>query len=295
MSHPCPTARAPHWRFLLGLTAAVVAGDVLAGCATGSGVAQASSGDGRRSGAPRFGNQVPAIAGANDVEPAQQGSYVVQKGDTLWRIARKHETTFHYLAELNRLTDATQLKVGQRLVVPREPRPQLQPRPASEVRPVPERTQAPVPAPVVEPVKPSTLERPRIERRNGPEPKPRYILRWPAEGPLTARFGKHDKGHHDGVDISAKRGARVRAAFDGLVLFAAQHGAYGNLVLLQHPNGLVTVYAHLDALAVKRGQKVAAWAPVGTVGQTGDAATPHLHFEVRKGVEPQNPLRFLPP
>ena len=97
------------------------------------------------------------------------------------------------------------------------------------------------------------------------------------------------------MDIAADPGTGVRAAAAGKVLFAAEHGSYGNLVVLRHDDGLVTVYAHNEINLVRKGQRVRAGQLIARVGQTGRATGPHLHFEVRRGTAPENPMRFLPP
>lgn len=124
----------------------------------------------------------------------------------------------------------------------------------------------------------------------------RYPLSWPLEGPITSRFGRQPgRNVHDGIDIRAPKGTKVKAAGAGEVLFASKHGGYGNLVVVRHDDGLVTVYAHHDVNLVHKGDRVKAGQYVGRVGQTGRASGPHLHFEVRRGVTPENPLRYLPP
>ena len=123
-----------------------------------------------------------------------------------------------------------------------------------------------------------------------------YRLRWPVEGgTVTSRFGKRGKRLHDGIDIGADRGTPVVAAEAGTVLFAGEHGSYGNLVVLKHDDGLVTVYAHNEQNLVRKGQRVRQGQRIGKVGQTGRATGPHLHFEVRRGTTPENPMRFLAP
>ena len=112
---------------------------------------------------------------------------------------------------------------------------------------------------------------------------------------ITTRYGKKHGKPHDGIDIAAARGEPVRSAAPGEVLFSNNHGGYGNLVVVQHAGGLVTVYAHNLKNLVKKGQKVKSGERIALVGDSGKAKGPHLHFEVRRGADPQNPLSFLPP
>jgi murein DD-endopeptidase MepM/ murein hydrolase activator NlpD len=99
---------------------------------------------------------------------------------------------------------------------------------------------------------------------------------------------------HDGIDIAAPEGAPVGAAADGVVIFAGDQAGYGALVILKHANDLVTLYAHNSRVLVKDGQRVSRGDPIARVGQTGRTTGPHLHFEVRQGTRPRNPLLFLP-
>jgi murein DD-endopeptidase MepM/ murein hydrolase activator NlpD len=86
---------------------------------------------------------------------------------------------------------------------------------------------------------------------------------------------------HSGVDLSAERGTLVLAVGEGTIAFADQQGTYGNLIVINHPHGLQTRYAQLDSITVAVGQRVRVRDRIGTVGSTGTATTPHLHFEVR--------------
>jgi len=98
---------------------------------------------------------------------------------------------------------------------------------------------------------------------------------------------------HEGLDLIAPMGSPIRAAADGKVIYAAYHFQYGNMLDLDHGNGLMTRYAHAQSLNVKAGDVVKAGQLIALLGNSGRSSGPHLHFELRyKGV-PQNPLRFL--
>jgi len=113
-----------------------------------------------------------------------------------------------------------------------------------------------------------------------------------------ANFLTSQLAFHSGVDLQAIAGTPVLAAQDGTVAFAGPQGAYGNLVVINHTGGLQTRYAQLDTTAVSVGQTVRQGDRIGTVGQTGDATTPHLHFEVRSnssvGWVAESPTQFFP-
>lgn len=98
---------------------------------------------------------------------------------------------------------------------------------------------------------------------------------------------------HNGVDIAAPQGTRIRAAADGTVKEAAYKGLLGRHVIIDHGNGYETVYAHMYRLAVKAGQEVSSGDVIGYEGSTGRSTGPHLHFEVRKNGTPVNPGSFV--
>ncbi len=110
---------------------------------------------------------------------------------------------------------------------------------------------------------------------------------------LISGFGARERDQHDGIDLAAPEGTPIRAAADGVVIFAGQQRGYGNLVLLAHEGDLVTVYAHNSQNLVAPGRRVARGDPIARVGRTGNATGPHLHFEVRLGTHPRDPLGFL--
>ncbi len=121
-------------------------------------------------------------------------------------------------------------------------------------------------------------------------------LRWPLAKPtLTSLFGKRWGRDHEGIDMKAPIGTPVLAAADGEVLYAGDRvRGYGNMVVLQHADDILTVYAHNSLLLVHAGDRVTVGQEISRVGDTGHATGPHLHFEVRRKQEPQDPLQFLP-
>jgi len=123
---------------------------------------------------------------------------------------------------------------------------------------------------------------------------------WPVKGAITSHYGNRadpfngDAELHLGLDISALYNAQIHAPADGVVIFAERKAAYGNLVIIDHGNGLTTRYGHLSRALVKPGTKVKRGDLVGLVGTTGRSTAPHLHYEVRMNDRPQNPRTFLP-
>ncbi len=114
---------------------------------------------------------------------------------------------------------------------------------------------------------------------------------WPVQGKMLSGFGdKSDGRQNDGINIAAPPGTAVMAADTGVVAYAGNElRSYGNLLLIRHPNGYMTAYAHLDHILVERGAAITRGQKIGTVGATGAVTTPQLHFEVRRGSKVVNP------
>jgi len=119
------------------------------------------------------------------------------------------------------------------------------------------------------------------------------VLGWPVSGPVTSGFGLRWGRMHEGVDIAVAEGTPVRAAGAGTVIYAGWMGGYGNLVVVDHGNGLSTAYAHNSSLGVGVGQSVTAGQVVSYSGNTGNSTGPHVHFEVRVNGSAVDPLGYL--
>ncbi|MGO9210056.1 MAG: M23 family metallopeptidase [Terriglobales bacterium] len=122
---------------------------------------------------------------------------------------------------------------------------------------------------------------------------------WPVEGPVTGSFGERidpfngEGAFHTGVDISTAYGQSVIAPADGVVVFAAENGGYGQLLILEHGHGISTRYGHLAGFATAVGQSVRRGDVIGYVGRSGRSTGPHLHYEVRIQDVPVNPHKYL--
>ena len=124
----------------------------------------------------------------------------------------------------------------------------------------------------------------------------RRRFRPPVEGTVSSGFGGREGGRHAGVDFIAPRGTEVHAAELGIVVYAGDGmRGYGNVIVLDHGEGVTTLYGHLEAIRVESGGAVPAGAAIGTVGRSGNATTYHLHFEIRVDGEPVDPLAKLAP
>jgi murein DD-endopeptidase MepM/ murein hydrolase activator NlpD len=197
--------------------------------------------------------------------------HVVRKGESLGRIARAYGLTAAELADVNGIEDPRDLRIGDELFVPAATRPRAVPPPAPGEPPEPE----------------------ALARAPEPEGARPAALVWPVRGVLASRFGQRNGQPHEGIDVAAPEGTLVTAAAAGRVVFAGRQSGYGSLVILRHAGELLTVYAHASRLLVREGDEVAAGAAIARVGNTGRSTGPHLHFEVREGTRPRDPLRWL--
>jgi murein DD-endopeptidase MepM/ murein hydrolase activator NlpD len=116
---------------------------------------------------------------------------------------------------------------------------------------------------------------------------------WPVDGTVVSGYGWRWGRMHEGIDIAASTGTPIWAAAAGSVIYAGWLGGYGNLVVVDHGNGLATAYAHASSILVSVGQSVSQGETVSLVGSTGNSSGPHLHFEVRVNGSAVDPLLYL--
>jgi lipoprotein NlpD len=211
----------------------------------------------------------------------------VQPGDTVRSVADRYGADPEVLAELNDLPRDGEIAGRAEIFVPK----------AGGAAPG---TGAPPPAPIAatpDPTPAATAGSPSpsgTDGRCGSGATP--CLAWPLDGEVSAGFGDNGSGPHDGIDIPAARGTPIRAAAAGRVLYSGDAiKGYGNLVIVRHEGGLITVYAHCERNLVSEGDDVTRGQKVAEVGDTGTAKTPHLHFEVRIDEQPRDPLTYLRP
>jgi murein DD-endopeptidase MepM/ murein hydrolase activator NlpD len=121
----------------------------------------------------------------------------------------------------------------------------------------------------------------------------------PVNGYVTDGFGMrrnpfNGEGRevHEGLDIAVDFGTPVTATADGLVIYAAPHAGYGNLVIVYHSNGITTRYGHLSRISAEAGQRVKRSDQIGNAGSTGRSTGPHVHYEIRENDQPVDPLRY---
>lgn len=122
---------------------------------------------------------------------------------------------------------------------------------------------------------------------------------WPANGIISSPFGyradpfNSSEKRHQGIDIAAQYGENIKASASGKVILSAYNGNYGNCIIINHNNGITTLYAHASSLIAKEGQTVKKGDIIAKVGSTGRSTGPHLHFEVRINGTPEDPVKYL--
>ncbi len=276
--------------------------------------------------------QLPGAARPAPAMDRNGGVYVVVAGDTLYGIARRFGVGFAALTRANGIEPPYDIRLGQRLRVPQAAQfSRREVAPARPVRSAPVSMSAlplppgsgaggpaprgrpaalPQPTPAAAPaarVEPSPEVRLAAARTSAPEPVEEHLpapprragpqFHWPVEGPVVARFGpRAGIGRNDGINIAAAHGAPVRAAENGVVVYAGNElRGYGNLLLVRHDGGWTSAYAHNEELLVERGATVERGQLIARVGNTGGVSEPQSHFELRKGADAVDPLQHLAP
>jgi murein DD-endopeptidase MepM/ murein hydrolase activator NlpD len=242
---------------------------------------------------------VAAVASAPNV-------HVVNHGDTLLSIARHNHVSLPELARANNLDPAARLSIGMKLVVP-GPKTAAAAPPAAAPAAVTAIAQSAAP-PATRLAAADSQQKARLAQAapNADEPAVASPIkaeatgalptfRWPVRGKVITAYGAKANGKaNDGINVAVPEGTPVKAADDGTVTYAGNElKSYGNLVLIKHANGYVTAYAHASELLVKRGDTIKRGQVIAKSGQSGEVQSPQLHFEIRKGQAPVDPLQFL--
>ncbi|RXH38510.1 MULTISPECIES: LysM peptidoglycan-binding domain-containing M23 family metallopeptidase [Bradyrhizobium] len=260
---------------------------------------------------------VAAVPAAKPVAAvaAPPSTHFVNRGDTLASIARKNHISAAELARANGLAPSAKLKLGTKLTVPGAktaavavpvaPAPVAAAPVVGTLQPV-----AAAPAPATKmaaaaaPVQSARLAQATANVEEKPAETPAKAaeatgalptFRWPVRGKVVTSYGAKTNGKsNDGINLAVPEGTPVKAAEDGVVAYSGNElKGYGNLVLVRHSNGYVTAYAHASELLVKRGDTIKRGQVIAKSGQSGEVASPQLHFEIRKGSSPVDPLQFL--
>ncbi len=225
---------------------------------------------------------------------APDGFYQVKRGDTLYAIALEHGADYREVAQWNYLDDPTKIRVGQLLrVKPPQERPAVLVAPArgsGRVEAKPLESAASTPPRQAEAAKIARVE-PKPEAAPAARTEEAVTFIWPAKGKVLTGFSEP---RSKGIDIDGKLGDPVVAAAPGRVTYTGSGiPGLGKLVVIKHENGFITVYAHNKEIMVKEQQTVARGQKIAELGST-DAERPKLHFQIRKGAAPVDPMRYLP-
>ncbi|WP_214470618.1 peptidoglycan DD-metalloendopeptidase family protein [Mesorhizobium sp. dw_380] len=252
--------------------------------------------------------QVDASAAASqpkEPKPAQvaratgaAGTYTVQSGDTMSSIARKTGIGVVALKQANGMKDGL-LKIGQTLKLPAggtatvaSAKPaKIDPVTTATTQPAAKATPSETLASYTPPKKDSkVIQQAEDDDAVAPDATGVGKMRWPVRGRVISGFGSGK----DGVDIAVPTGTPIKAAENGVVIYAGDGlKEFGNTVLVRHEDGLVTVYGHASSIEVQRGQKVKRGQEIALSGMSGTTDSPKLHFEVRKNSAPVDPSGYL--
>jgi murein DD-endopeptidase MepM/ murein hydrolase activator NlpD len=243
------------------------------------------------------------------VAAAAPSVHIVNRGDTLMGIARRNHVTVSALARANNLDQSAKLRLGTKLTVPGTKSaaiaPASQPVAAAPAQPVavPATRMAavggqPQSARLAQATTNVAEEKPVAEAASVKPSEATGALptfRWPVRGKVITSYGAKTNGKsNDGINLAVPEGTPIKAAEDGVVAYSGNElKGYGNLVLVRHSNGYVTAYAHASELMVKRGDTIKRGQIIAKSGQSGEVGSPQLHFEIRKGSSPVDPLQFL--
>ncbi len=223
--------------------------------------------------------------------PANSYFHTIESGESLFSIARKYNVTVTQIVSANGLSSADKIGVGQKVAIPGRSDLLVAKAPVKApiaiVQAAPAPRAAPKPAPVVaQPVqKPTPVVTKTASAINSDK------FRWPAKGKVIVDFAG---SKNTGINIAVEQGSAIRAAATGTVIYvgSAVEG-YGNLILIKHENGYVSAYAHLSQITTAKGDIVQRGDAIGLAGQTGSVTSSQLHFELRKGATPVDPIPML--
>ncbi len=198
------------------------------------------------------------------------GVYTVQRGDTVHTIAQKKRVSAFDLMEVNGILDSSAVKPGQKLYIPESDMP---------LAVAKQQAKTPKPAAKAE----LTTDGKKMD------------FAWPVKGAVLFKtFDLNPNRLYEGIALAAPRGTPVQAAAEGEVIYVGDDGTrYGRIVIVKNADPFVTIYAHLDAVDVTKGQQVKRLERLGTVGTSGGVDSPRTYFQIRKNRTPVDPELYL--
>ena len=216
--------------------------------------------------------------------PNQDGIFhKIKSGDTIEKISSTYKVQVNRIKSVNPTLELESLKIGSELFVPG----------------------ARIEAASAKDDKKTTTGKTNNRRQDSKSSNSNIkdnssgVFRWPVAGKISSPYGwrRHPitrrNDFHSALDIRASRGTPIKASNGGQVAYAGWMSGYGKVVVIQHSNGYSTLYGHCSSISVNKGQRVSAGEVIGRVGSTGRATGPHVHFELRQGNRPVNPLQYL--
>ena len=227
--------------------------------------------------------------------PNQEGIfYVLKKGESIEAVSKRYGVSMNKIRQVNVEKDIASLKTGDEVFLPGA-------RPEGLVEHKDVKVAEVKKAAPAKSTKTTKIAA-KVEKPSGSEVAVRKAkggFRWPVMGRINSPFGwrQHPvtkrRDFHTGIDIKAARNDPIKAAGSGKVAYSGWMGGYGKVLVVEHPNGQSTLYAHCSTLSVGKGASVSSGQVIARIGTTGRSTGPHLHFEVRNGNSPVNPIKYL--
>ena len=248
--------------------------------------------------------------------PNQDGIfYTMKKGETIENVCKRYGVSMNKLKQVNAAKNVASLKNGEEIFLPGarpeglvEPKEDIKKAEAPKIEVKEPTTAAKKSAPAKNNL--ASKNQPKsnnnskqviayMEPANNSHVKTSSFYRWPLMGRINSPFGwrQHPitkrNDFHTGIDIKGDRNAPIKAAGNGRVIYSGWMGGYGKVLVIEHNNGQSTLYAHCSTLMAAKGASVSTGQVIAKVGTTGRSTGPHLHFEVRNGNSPVNPIKYL--
>lgn len=233
----------------------------------------------------------PATAPKLSVVAEKTYVHIIESGESLHSIARKYDVTTDAIVLANGLSSPDRISVGQKITIPGRPDVLAKKKQVITTAAIPADKQPTFVAPAKKPTRQIVATAPNPAPTIAPTQNMVDTFRWPASGKVITDFAA-SKG--TGINIKLPEGTAIRAAETGTVIYvgSAVEG-YGNLILIKHENSYVSAYAHLSQITVSKGDSVVRGDAIGLAGMTGSVNSAQLHFEIRKGATPVDPIPML--
>ena len=206
-------------------------------------------------------------------------THIVKRGDTLYSISRKYRTDVFTVSRFNNLKNVNQIYTNQKLIIPDH----FEKKVASNFN-------------KKEPKKvKKIIAKKKNKKKKTYKQKFNESFIWPVKGKIISKYGSNHPGFfNDGINIESVSGEDVKASSAGEIVYSGNEiPGYGNLILIKHSKNWITAYAHLQKIYKKKGTLVKKGESIGAIGNSGNVKIPQLHFEIRKGKEAVDPLKYL--